>query len=995
MYVPSNHYFMHICRMDGKFAIALIHHRVMGYVFQPVILYPVQGKEFYTVSDRISKANLAQYESLLGRDPAEITRIVDEYSDNQLLKVFSKKKVSVQDFFTAMTPDFFSLQLRPYLEKRILRCIDILAGNDIPVYQKKKMNNIYESDRILITEEKATAVFNFHKIPEGLKYFLTIRYAADEIKLTGKDVYVLTNEPCIIVLEQKIYRFDDIDGKKLTPFFKNPFVTIKKDAERKYFETFVRNSIRHFAVHAEGFEIQDTILSPRPVLSLDKTLEGRPAYTLCFEYDEKTIYPANQKTDQKVTYTETNGHVVFHRLARNYSLENHFISALLKLGLTNRKDSLFLPLELQYREDHYLFYELVNWLNFNSEELQQLGFEIRQEVSPSKYYLKSIQVRLDVSPQQADWFDIMAVVSLDEYTIPFARFRQHILEGRREYTLPDGRIIILPEEWFARFKDLLSFSTTEKDILRLGKQHYPLLESNLKEYAQAYAGKLKKMFDSEYKEYGLPEGIQAALRDYQKKGFQWMLHLYHHAFGGCLSDDMGLGKTLQTITLMQQVIKQEQEKYYGPVASRFERQLTIFDAMPSKSGKIKPSLVVVPTSLVHNWMNEISRFAPGIRTGFYGGPNRRNFRHYFDSLDLIVSSYGIVRNDSELLENFTFLYVILDESQVIKNPHSKTYKAVNRLQADHRLVLTGTPIENTLSDLWAQMNFLNPGLLGTFDFFRNEFVIPIEKEEDPHQRQILQTIIKPFILRRTKKEVAPELPEIMEQMIRCDMSEDQSAFYESEKSKVRNLIMDNIHTIGLEKSAILILQSLTRLRQIASHPLLVDENYSANSGKYEIILDNINNVLAEGHKALIFSSFVKHLKLFTDYCDTRGIPYKLLTGDTQNRQKIVDAFQNDETTRLFFISIKAGGFGLNLTAADYVFLLDPWWNPAVEEQAVSRAHRIGQEKNVFIYRFISKDTIEEKILKLQEKKSHLAEVFAGSSSTLKDITPDQILELLT
>jgi SNF2 family DNA or RNA helicase len=981
--------------MDGKFAIALTHHRVLGYVFQPVVLYRVQGKEFYTVSDRISKANLAQYESLLGKDPAEIIRIVDEYSDNQLLKAFSKKKVSIQDFFATLTPDFLSLQLRPYLEKRILRCIDIVAGSDIPLFQKKQLNNIYESDRILITEEKATAVFNFHKATEGLKYFLTIRYGADEIKLTAKDVYVLTHEPCTIVLEKKIYRFDDIDGKKLTPFFKKPFVTIKKDAERKYFESFVRNSIRHYAVNAQGFEIRDTILHPRPVLSLDRTLDGRPVFTLRFEYDEKTTYPANQKTDQKVTFTETNGDVVFHRLARNYTIENHFISALLKLGLTNRQDSLFVPLELQHTGDHFLFYELVNWLNFNSEELLQLGFDIRQEASPSRYYIQSIRITMDFNQQQADWFDIMAVVTLDVYDIPFVRFRQHILEGRREYTLPDGRIIILPEEWFARFKDLLSFSTTDKDLLRLGKQHFPLLEKSLKDYTRIYAGKLKKMFDSEYKEYGLPGGIQATLRDYQKKGVQWMLHLYDHAFGGCLSDDMGLGKTLQTITLVQQVVNQEQEKTYGPVASKFARQLTIFDAMPSKPGKIRPSLVVVPTSLVHNWMNEISRFAPGIRTGFYGGPNRRNFRHYFDSFDLIISSYGIVRNDCEELENFSFLYVILDESQVIKNPHSKTYKAVNRLQAGHRLVLTGTPIENSLSDLWAQMNFLNPGLLGTFDFFRNEFVIPIEKEDDPHQRQTLLTIIKPFILRRTKKEVAPELPEIMEQMIRCDMSEDQSTYYESEKSKVRNLIMDNIHTNGLEKSAILILQSLTRLRQIASHPMLVDENYGADSGKYEIILDNISNVLAEGHKALIFSSFVKHLKLFTDHCDTIGIPYKLLTGETKNRQEIVDAFQKDETTRLFFISIKAGGFGLNLTAADYVFLLDPWWNPAVEEQAASRAHRIGQEKNVFIYRFISKDTIEEKILKLQEKKSHLAEVFAGSSSSLKDITADQILELLT
>jgi SNF2 family DNA or RNA helicase len=985
---------MHIYTMDGKFAIALTRHRVMGYIFQPVILYRVQGKEFFTVSDRISKANLAQYESMLGKDPGEIISVVDEYSDSQLLKAFSKKKASVQDFFSTLSPEYFSCHVRPYLEKRILRCIEILSGSDIPVYQKKQLNNIYESDRIFITEEKATAVFNFQKTPEGLKYFLTIRYGSDEIKLTGKDVYVLTNAPCTIVLEKKIFSFDDIDGKKLTPFFKKSFIAIKKDAERKYFETFVSNVIRHYAVHAQGFEIRDTILHPKPVLSLERNLEGKPILILRFEYDENTVYCANQNTDQKVTYTETDGEVVFHRLTRDYTLENHYISSLLKTGLTNRQSSVFIPLELHHKDEPALLYDLINWLNFNAEELQQLGFEIRQESSPSRYYLKSVQVKIDFNPQQADWFDLKAVVTLDKYEIPFARFRQHILDGRREYMLPDGRIIILPGEWFARFKDMLSFAATENDLLRLGRQHFPLLENSLKDGTQIYAGKLKKMFDSEYKEYVLPSGIQATLRDYQKKGYRWMLHLYFHAFGGCLSDDMGLGKTLQTITLIRQVIYQEQEKSYGPVTSRFAQQLTIFDAMPSRPGKTRPSLVIVPTSLVHNWMNEISRFAPGIRTGYYGGPNRQNFRRYFESCDLIVSSYGIVRNDCNELADFSFLYVILDESQVIKNPHSKTYKAVIRLQADHRLVLTGTPIENSLIDLWAQMNFLNPGLLGTFDFFRNEFVIPIEKEDDPHQRQTLQTIIQPFILRRTKEEVAPELPEIMEQIVRCDMSENQSAFYESEKSKVRNLILDNIHTIGFEKSAVVILQSLTRLRQIASHPLLVDENYSADSGKYETILDNIDNVLAEGHKALVFSSFVKHLRLFTDHCDIRGIPYKLLTGETRNRQEIVDAFQGDDTTRLFFISIKAGGFGLNLTAADYVFLLDPWWNPAVEEQAVSRAHRIGQKKNVFIYRFISKDTIEEKILKLQEKKSQLAEVFSGSNSTLKDITPEQILELL-
>jgi SNF2 family DNA or RNA helicase len=982
--------------MDGKFVIALTHHRILGYIFQPVVLYRVQGKEFYTVSDRISRANLAQYESLLGKDLTRIIHFVDEYSDNQLLKVFSKKKISVQDFFASITPDFYSTQLRPYIERRLLNCLEILSGSDISVYLKKQLHNIYETDRLTITEEKASAVFNFHKTTEGLKYFLTFRYGPDEIKLTGKGAFDLTNDPCTIVLENKIYRFDDIDGKKLGPFFEKPFISISKSSERKYFETFVKNSIRHYAVNAVGFEIREVTLTPGPVISLERTLTGKPILNLNFKYDEKTIYPANSRTDQKVTYAETNGVVIFKRFARNYSLENHFISALLKMGLINPGESWFSMLELQQNEDYKTIYELVNWLNFNAEELQQQGFEVTQEAVQNPYYLKMLDIRIDLNPRQADWFDLMAIVKLDAYEIPFVRFRQHILDGRREYILPDGRLIILPEEWFARFKDIIAFSTPENEMLRLSKQHFSLLENSIKDVAGAYAGKLRKMFDPDgRREYDLPGGIQATLRDYQVKGYQWMLRLYHNSFGACLSDDMGLGKTLQTITLVRQVISQEQEKSYGPVESKYERQLTIFEAMPSQPGKIKPSLVVVPTSLVHNWMNEIHRFAPTIKTAFYGGQNRKKFNYFYDSFDLIVASYGIIRNDFEELRNYGFLYIILDESQVIKNPHSKTYKAVSRLQAEHRLVLTGTPIENSLTDLWSQMNFLNPGLLGTYDFFRSEFVTPIEKEDDQHQRQILQTIIRPFIMRRTKKEVAPELPEVMEQTIRCNMSEAQHVFYESEKSKVRNLILDNIRNMGIEKSAILILQSLTRLRQIASHPLLVDEGYESDSGKFEIIIDNIENLLAEGHKALIFSSFVKHLNLFTSYCDSHDIPYTLLTGETKNRQAIVDSFQKDENTRLFFISIKAGGFGLNLTAADYVFLLDPWWNPAVEEQAVSRAHRIGQDKNVFIYRFITKDTIEEKIVKLQEKKSRLADMLDSSSGSLKDIKEEDILELLS
>jgi SNF2 family DNA or RNA helicase len=275
-------------------------------------------------------------------------------------------------------------------------------------------------------------------------------------------------------------------------------------------------------------------------------------------------------------------------------------------------------------------------------------------------------------------------------------------------------------------------------------------------------------------------------------------------------------------------------------------------------------------------------------------------------------------------------------------------------------------------------------------------VTPIEKGNDEKQARILQALISPFVLRRKKSEVARELPSLTDQIIYCNMSESQQAFYETEKSRARNLILDNLQQQGIEKSSFVILQSLTKLRQAANHPALIDAGYLEDSGKHEVIINYIRNLIAEGHKALIFSSFVKHLELYTAFCDQEGIPYTLLTGDVPQKQReaIVKKFQDDPALHLFFISIKAGGFGLNLTSADYVFILDPWWNPAVEEQALSRAHRMGQKKNVFVYRFITKDTLEEKIQTLQEKKSQLANNFINENNPFRTNDQEELMKLL-
>jgi len=454
---------------------------------------------------------------------------------------------------------------------------------------------------------------------------------------------------------------------------------------------------------------------------------------------------------------------------------------------------------------------------------------------------------------------------------------------------------------------------------------------------------------------------------------------------------MGLGKTLQAIAVLVRSMETGAVQEEGN--SRGGQQLSLFGERVSQH----TSLIVVPASLIHNWQNECRRFAPGLKVYSYVGIQRDRELTGFPSCDVILSTYHTVRQDIEKLSTYHFHYIILDESQMIKNPSSKLYQSMIELHSEHKLVLTGTPIENSLTDLWSQINFVNPGLLGTLNFFKKSFVQPIERKKDADREERLKELINPFILRRTKKEVARELPPVYEQIRYCNMSEDQRKLYEEEKSIARNSILENLEEVGLEKSSFMVLQALTRLRQIANHPAMVEEINGIESGKFTEVYRDIESVISEGHKALIFSSFVKHLDLFRERLDADGLSYSYLTGSVRqkDREKAVSAFQLNDDCRLFLISLKAGGVGLNLTAADYVFILDPWWNPAVEMQALNRAHRIGQENNIFLYRFISIDTIEEKIHHLQERKLELAETLITSNNPLRDLTEKELVELFT
>jgi len=348
-----------------------------------------------------------------------------------------------------------------------------------------------------------------------------------------------------------------------------------------------------------------------------------------------------------------------------------------------------------------------------------------------------------------------------------------------------------------------------------------------------------------------------------------------------------------------------------------------------------------------------------------------------------------------LLSKFFFNYIILDESQNIKNPTSKSFKAIKQLKSRHKLALSGTPIENSVSDIWSQMHFTNPGLLGNYSFFQKEFVLPIEKKKDDHVAKRLQAIIKPFVLRRTKNQVATELPPKTEQIIYCEMTEGQGELYESTKSEYRNALLEGTVQQGSKNAQIALLQGLTKLRQLANHPKMTDSDYKSGSGKFDAVIEMLTSISSEGNKVLIFSQFVKHLDIFKNYFEKKNMPYAYLDGATKDRAQAVNYFKQNEEVKTFLISIKAGGVGLNLTEADYVFILDPWWNPAVEQQAIDRSHRIGQTQNVFIYRFITKDTVEEKIVALQNRKKTIAtSLVTTEESFVKSLSQDDLKELL-
>jgi superfamily II DNA or RNA helicase len=605
-----------------------------------------------------------------------------------------------------------------------------------------------------------------------------------------------------------------------------------------------------------------------------------------------------------------------------------------------------------------------------TRDLVQAGWRVEAE---GKLIRPASEFKLAVTTG-IDWFELGGQVDFGGQSVALPDLLDAARRGDTMVSLGDGSMGMLPEDWLKKYGMLVELGAAENGHVRFGSAQAGLLDALLAAQPEIQVdAAFTKVRESLHRFEGVkaldaPAGFHGELRPYQREGLGWLDYLAQFEFGGILADDMGLGKTIQVLALLQRRRSRRQAK--------------------------GPSLAVVPRSLVFNWILEAGRFTPRLRVLDYTGPNRHALRETFPDYDLIITTYGTLRTDIMELGQFEFDYVILDEAQAIKNADSQAAKAARLLRGRYRLAMSGTPIENHLGELWSIFEFLNPGMLGTNAIFKRHATGSGALEVE--DRALLAKALRPFILRRTKAQVVKDLPEKTEQTLHCDMEPAQRQLYEELRAHYRHALLRK-DAAELNRSKIEVLEALLRLRQAACHPGLIDPTRAAeSSAKLDMLLPQISEVVEEGHKALVFSQFTSFLALVRDRLDQEKLRYEYLDGRTRNRAERVERFQTDPEIPIFLISLKAGGLGLNLTAAEYVYLLDPWWNPAVEAQAIDRSHRIGQTQHVFAYRLICGDTVEEKILELQQRKRDLADAILNADNRLiQNLTRDDLEFLLS
>ncbi|MEX6690719.1 DEAD/DEAH box helicase [Danxiaibacter flavus] len=842
---------------------------------------------------------------------------------------------------------------------------------------KKIFADITESNFVFfLPQRKAFQTANLQKIqiakdfiiPEFSVYYTEGNYEIKcNVRLPEGVYSVGDNE----ISSSLIYRFQDTvylwqrpeDIAVIEKFLPSGKLIISQHEWNKQLVDFILPLTKEYNVqfvNVEREEVKDT----KPEVKL--LLKEKGDYLLLqpvFNYNGYDIRPTDK---EKIILPLMDKLLIVHR---NTQAENDLFDKLSNLHShfirTEEGNTLALKgSEVLKNNWFFLFVDAVKDMNipvFGFESLKNFRFNTAKP--STKIYISS----------HTDWFDAKIDIHFGEQKVTVADVKKALANKQQFVQLQDGTLGILPEEWIKKYSLLFRVGEGKASHIKLSKYHYSVIEEL---YNQRDEEELFFQLEAKYEnlknfqsiqEISAPQHLKNVLRPYQESGFQWLNYLSGVHWGGILADDMGLGKTIQALSFLYHL---------------------------KDVNKTLKALVVCPTTLMYNWENEIKKFAPGLKYYIHHGGSRTAELIVHQNIDVIITTYGTLRSDIKQFVEVEFDYVVLDESQAIKNPASKVTKAACLLKSKNKLCLSGTPLQNNTFDIYAQMNFLNPGMLGSMEFFKQEFAVPIDKFGEKEQKEHLRKLLFPFILRRTKEQVAQDLPEKSEMILFCEMSKEQRDIYDAFRNDYRDKILGVVDSQGVQKSQLTILQGLMKLRQICDSPAIMkdDEQYPNASVKLEELGREITENISD-HKALVFSQFLGMLGLIKEKLKELGVDYEYFDGSTSapDREKAIQRFQNDENCRVFLISLKAGGVGLNLTAADYVYIVDPWWNPAVEQQAIDRTHRIGQTKNIFAYRMICKDTVEDKILQLQEKKRMLAaDLITDDTGFVKSLTREDI-----
>lgn len=871
-----------------------------------------------------------------------------------IFKKFSAKIKSAKTIADLQKDSKIDFAIRQHLKFHLSSFYNLIVQEQFPLCLNIGPEKDFYRARVAVSPLYFEPQIQFDKHSKGITYTLSLKENETIFSPMDNTVDIVLDEPGWLIINKKLGQLKELNAKKLMPFLKKKSIEIPSKLVDDYFKSFIPEIAKKIDIESNGFEVEnrDKIISCtiQPVHDFFKNCYYLNLY---FDYNGYSFDASKtKKTHSFVDFSIANQPKIiqFKRSAD----ETFYTDKLAELGLNIIKNEFYGLNSEAENSDPFLN---IQFIIDHKEELKNLGFTIENLKVESKEIITESNTVSIAKETKADWFDIKIIITIGGYKINFSEIIPNIKSKERLFQLPDGNYFLIPLEWFSKYGSLAKLAKTENGELLLRKSNFTALDG---------ISEIDNDLDQIHKaEFTGSDLIKATLRPYQVDGVKWLLGHFNSNMGACLADDMGLGKTLQTLSVLVSV--QEQLGFTTKTTNfdLFANETTI-EREPLKA------LIVLPSSLVFNWFNEAGKFTPHFSKMQYVGNDRKLLASSINSTDLIFTSYSIIHRDISVLEKYDFRYLILDESHYIKNKNSKIFKAINKISTGHKIALSGTPIENSLDDLWSQMQFINPDILGTYNFFAENFKIPIEKKQDENVLSELKNLVQPYILRRTKEQVLKDLPELSEQIYYCEMDPEQEKLYEKEKSKARNFLLK---TDGSGPDKISIINTLMKLRQLSNHPKMIDADLEIDSGKFIAVTNHLENLVKAKQKVIIFSSFVTNLHFYTDWCNENKIAYCEITGETpaSKRERQVKMFQEKENPLLFFISLKAGGVGLNITKASYVLFLDPWWNPFAEKQGVGRAHRIGQMNKVNVIRFISKNTVEEKIIKLQENKKLLSD----------------------